>query len=231
MTDAPSRPYPVSATLLPCPFCGATNIKIKSNGIGDYFAICQSDDEEVPSCGARTSDYRCETIDQAVRRWNVRPSVHAQTKHASPQEVQEACAKVADRTALRCVREQIPGDETARFIARAIRALIPPALPSTQCASPPKPYDVAFHENQLDKLEALKAIERGEYTDLPPLGDSKRVPTQTSGEALADKVIADPTILHLRECGFQPAARFEATLKAAIMRACALTSTPRGDAT
>lgn len=48
---------------------------------------------------------------------------------ATPQEVQEACAQVADRTALRCVREQIPGDSVAIFIAKAIRALIPPAQP------------------------------------------------------------------------------------------------------
>jgi hypothetical protein len=46
---------------------------------------------------------------------------------ATPQEVQEACAQVADRAAKRCVREQIPGDSVAAFIAKAIRALIPPA--------------------------------------------------------------------------------------------------------
>src|SRR5678816_3055676 len=55
----------------------------------------------------------------------------AQTPAATPQEVQEACAQVADRTALRCVREQIPGDSVAQFIAKAIRALIPPADTST----------------------------------------------------------------------------------------------------
>jgi Restriction alleviation protein Lar len=35
----------------------------------------------------------------------------------------EECAKVADRTALRCIREKIHGDASARFIAAAIRGL------------------------------------------------------------------------------------------------------------
>lgn len=37
--------------------------------------------------------------------------------------------------------------------------------------------------------------------------------------ALADKVIADPTIVYLRECGFRPSAYFEATLRTAIIKA------------
>lgn len=64
--------------------------------------------------------------------------------------------------------------ETALETADKIRA-----LGAAQARMDP-PYDAAFHENQLDKIEALKAIERGEFTDLPPLGDSKRVPTQGS---------------------------------------------------
>lgn len=48
---------------------------------------------------------------------------------------------------------------------------------------------------------------------------------QPSGEALANKVIADPQVIWLRECGFQSSARFESELRAAIMRACALPST------
>lgn len=56
---------------------------------------------------------------------------------ATPQEVQEACAQVADRTALRCVREQIPGDSVATFIAKAIRALIPPAASRASPKSAP----------------------------------------------------------------------------------------------
>lgn len=36
----------------------------------------------------------------------------------------ELCARVADRAAKRCVREQTTGDDTARFIAAAIRGLV-----------------------------------------------------------------------------------------------------------
>lgn len=51
--------------------------------------------------------------------------------------------------------------------------------------------------------------------------------SQQSPHDLADKIIADPSILHLRECGFQPAMRFESTLRAAIVRALAIPSTDR----
>lgn len=57
--------------LYPCPFCGGTDITIKSNGIGDYYAICGSEDI-AGGCGARTSDVRCESRAQAIERWNRR---------------------------------------------------------------------------------------------------------------------------------------------------------------
>ena len=38
----------------------------------------------------------------------------------------EECANIADRAALRCVRERVPGDGTAMFVAQQIRALSPP---------------------------------------------------------------------------------------------------------
>lgn len=38
---------------------------------------------------------------------------------------------------------------------------------------------------------------------------------------LADRVVTDPTIVYLRECGFRPSAYFEATLRTAIIKACA----------
>lgn len=37
-------------------------------------------------------------------------------------------------------------------------------------------------------------------------------------EALADRILADPSVIWLRECGFNSSERFESTLKAAIMR-------------
>lgn len=62
----------MSETLKPCPFCGGTNISILSNGIGDFYAICDGDDEDEAFCGARTSDRGCETPEGAARRWNRR---------------------------------------------------------------------------------------------------------------------------------------------------------------
>lgn len=59
--------------LKPCPFCGGTNAVIESNGIGDYYVICGSDDEGEDSCGARTDDSRCESKEHAAERWNRRP--------------------------------------------------------------------------------------------------------------------------------------------------------------
>lgn len=55
--------------LKPCPFCGRTDIHIEPNGIGDYSVVCG---HELTGCGASTSDYRCESEEQAVERWNRR---------------------------------------------------------------------------------------------------------------------------------------------------------------
>lgn len=59
--------------LKPCPFCGNPSIMLRSNGIGDTYAIC--DDGDDGGCGARTSDRNCETDSKAVKRWNRRVSV------------------------------------------------------------------------------------------------------------------------------------------------------------
>lgn len=61
----------IEAELLPCPFCGNKNIRICSNGIGDFYAICTGEDDE-PHCGASCSEINCETEAKAVRRWNTR---------------------------------------------------------------------------------------------------------------------------------------------------------------
>lgn len=61
----------IEAELLPCPFCGNKNIRVCSNGIGDFYAICTGEDDE-PHCGASCSEINCETEAKAVRRWNTR---------------------------------------------------------------------------------------------------------------------------------------------------------------
>ena len=65
---------PDNQELKPCPFCGNDNIEIRSNGIGDYYAICSGDGEEGDpcGCGASTSDRRCESQKGAIDRWNTR---------------------------------------------------------------------------------------------------------------------------------------------------------------
>lgn len=47
----------------------------------------------------------------------------------------------------------------------------------------------------------------------PPRADAP------GGREIADKVLADPAVIHLRACGFQSAAKFEAQLRDAILRA------------
>lgn len=58
--------------LKPCPFCGNPEPEIRSNGIGDYYIVCDRDDEGETSCGATSSDRRCETFESAIDRWNTR---------------------------------------------------------------------------------------------------------------------------------------------------------------
>lgn len=66
--------------LKPCPFCGAKVAEIRSNGIGDFYVICDADDDGSGreagrfgfGCGARTSDVSCESREQAAKRWNMR---------------------------------------------------------------------------------------------------------------------------------------------------------------
>ncbi len=57
--------------LLPCPFCGNTTPEIRSNGIGDFFVICEADEGEM-ACGACSSQCSCETESHAASRWNKR---------------------------------------------------------------------------------------------------------------------------------------------------------------
>ncbi len=64
----------MSDLLKPCPFCGNRNIALRSNGIGDIYALCEVDEDDGTGCGARTSDVNCETDRKAVERWNQRVS-------------------------------------------------------------------------------------------------------------------------------------------------------------
>lgn len=58
--------------LKPCPFCGNTEIQIQSNGIGDYFVIFGTGEDDDPGCGVRTDDRQCEGKQFAAERWNRR---------------------------------------------------------------------------------------------------------------------------------------------------------------
>ena len=60
-------------TMQACPFCGGESIELRSDGFGQHYAICQSDDPDVANCGARTGARYSPTIDVAIRRWNCRP--------------------------------------------------------------------------------------------------------------------------------------------------------------
>lgn len=60
--------------LKPCPFCGGTNIEIRPNRIGDFFAICYSNDRTEMACYAKSGEDGCETEEGAVARWNTRPT-------------------------------------------------------------------------------------------------------------------------------------------------------------
>jgi hypothetical protein len=47
---------PAANTLLPCPFCGFDKPRLRSNGIGDFYILRDSEDDAVYSCGATSSD-------------------------------------------------------------------------------------------------------------------------------------------------------------------------------
>ncbi len=105
---------------------------------------------------------------------------------ASPQEVQEACAQVADHTALRCVREQTPGDATATFIAKAIRALIPPAAPQPTTAAYTAP-DISAILANCDELHDLgfKAGWQG------AIEESAKIAAQTAKRCVREQTPGD----------------------------------------
>lgn len=61
--------------LKPCPFCGNSRPTMRSNGIGDFYVLCEDpDDDAAMQCGASSSDHSCETQRGAADRWNRRKS-------------------------------------------------------------------------------------------------------------------------------------------------------------
>jgi len=86
----------------------------------------------------------------------------------------------------------------------------------TACAAYAKATDyyVEFHRGL--SSESSDRMRRGMRAALTALGLA-----QQQGETLADKIIANPAVVWLRECGFNSSAKFESTLRAAIMEACA----------
>ena len=88
------------------------------------------------------------------------------------------------------------------------------------------------------ELPAIEAYKRANPDWLEQTKPAREVigPAQASGvqnsdaTALADRVIADPQVIWLRECGFQSSARFESELRAAVIRACSVPSAKLGTA-
>lgn len=70
--------------LKPCPFCGNSNPQVQSNGMGDWFVICRSDDYSDKFCEAKTSDRNCESKEQAIAAWNTRPGAPVEGLGALP---------------------------------------------------------------------------------------------------------------------------------------------------
>lgn len=54
---------------LECPCCHRPPT-IMPNRIGDFYAICYTNEPDEMACGMSTSDQRCETERGAVERWN-----------------------------------------------------------------------------------------------------------------------------------------------------------------
>ena len=83
----------MSEELKPCPFCGGTNIEIRPNRIGDFFAICYSNDRTEMACYAKSGENGCETEEGAVARWNARPTETTLTARVA--ELENALAPFA----------------------------------------------------------------------------------------------------------------------------------------
>lgn len=62
----------VAEKLKPCPFCGNKTPTLQSNGMRDFFVQYYAEDEGDVACGASSSDYKCETEEEAIKRWNTR---------------------------------------------------------------------------------------------------------------------------------------------------------------
>jgi hypothetical protein len=88
----PVSPETMARELLACPFCGNDRPKIRSNGIGDYYVVCDGDEDAV-HCEASTSDRRCETVEGAVRRWNRRAGYSAALAAPLTEEEVDAMAR------------------------------------------------------------------------------------------------------------------------------------------
>lgn len=70
--DDQRKPDMKKPELNPCPMCGGTNIVIESNGIGEYYVVCGTGEEDGGGCGLQTDDRHCETKAHAAERWNRR---------------------------------------------------------------------------------------------------------------------------------------------------------------
>lgn len=87
--------------------------------------ICFRDPITAESLCDKNDYCRCADIARAViARHSFAPDHPVAVVAGADRAAIEVCARVADRAAKRCVREQTPGDGTARFIAAAIRGLV-----------------------------------------------------------------------------------------------------------
>lgn len=81
--------------------------------------------------------------------------------------------------------------------------------------------DESEREALASELENLTMDDRKKFDDVlcRTIDFLRAAPVDGAREALADAIIADPSIVWLRECGFNSSAKFESTLRAAILRA------------